>query len=685
MKRVLSLSLAFVMLCCALLVLAGCGDDDHTCEVPDLAVGENGNWWLGDSDTGVSATVSVDDYETEFASSAGVDYCIMTLNFSNGTKKTLMLEIPKSDDGFVSVATITNGYGGANGIVCLMTDNDSGKFETLALLDELYVEYGLVGGLGTVVKNLYTDKTYTVKKTAEIAKWQEFLDTGRWKIINHSMTHTTYCDFIDGERVVNEDRLYEELITSAELLREIFPDQRVLTYAMTGTQSALGNNASSDPTNIRQCERDLIAEYYIGGRFKSAGATDYNELQWNNLPYALLSRSNLSTILSNVDKAAEEGKFYMVYNHYVIEDELFDTVNESSWTNKSTAEALCERVAQYVNDGSVWNAHYEDAVMYMRERETASVLASYDKGKINVLLTDKMDDAIYNHKLTVRITVPEDWAAVKITQGSEICYARVSTEGVEHFALANILPDGGIATIEKVAEADIPEERPSEIKPTPDIASPSTPATPPTSEIPDVYTFDTLDGYLGNAITFANEGIETTKLTVALDGEEKVLKLEKPEGSTNPTVTFKAKDLSGAASITVETRLKLERTSSAGEVYINLAGPNSAYAYRAYIQVNSDGTLKLIDYRSGDSSKASSISFDKNGEWIDLKLVYTVSEGTATVTVYSADTKLLTSNNHYVATSDPISAEDIVALRISASQKYLGNVYLDNLSITATK
>ena len=82
----------------------------------------------------------------------------------------------EDDDGkvesFVTTASITNGYGGTNGIVCLMTDNDSGKFETMKLVDELYAEYGLVGGWGTVVKNLETDTSFTVLKTGVVAKVQ---------------------------------------------------------------------------------------------------------------------------------------------------------------------------------------------------------------------------------------------------------------------------------------------------------------------------------------------------------------------------------------------------------------------------------------------------------------------------------------------------------------------------------
>ena len=457
MTRFISLVLVLILLTLSSLALFSCSGEggDGGSDI-ELTRGENGNWWVGGRDTGVSYAMSVTDSQARFITSGGIEYCVLTLTFSDGTTETVFVEVPK-EEVFIPTATVTNGYGGASGIVCLMTDNDSGKFETVEILDELYAEYGLVGGLGTVVKNLYSDKEYTSPKYDTIARWQEYLDTGRWKIISHSMTHTTYCDFVDGERVVNEERLYSELVTSAEKLRELFPDQKVLTYAMTGTQSALGNNATSDPTNIRRYEKELIAEYYIGGRFKGTGATFFEDLKWNDLPHGLISRANLDYILSNIDKAATDGKYFMVYNHYVIDDALLDTVNESSWTNISTVKALCQRVSEYVEQGLIWNAHFEDAVLYMRERETASIMLEYKNGVISIVLTDEMDNAVYNHKLTLKVKVPDGFKTVKITQGDEVSYAEVKHDGKDAYVLANLLPDNGLATIEAVDSGEISE------------------------------------------------------------------------------------------------------------------------------------------------------------------------------------------------------------------------------------
>ena len=653
---------------------------DHVCEVPELSVGDNGNWFLGGVDTGVSCKLEITDTSAEIVESVGINYCMVTINFSDGSSETVIVEVPKDNSSFSPSATVTNGFGGANGIICLMTDNDSGKFETLYLLDQLYVKYGLVAGLGTVTKNLYADSSYTAPKPEAVARTQQFLDTGRWKLICHSMTHTSYGSGTGADFVIDEDRLYKEIVTSAELLRELFPGERVLTYAMTGTQSAIGS--STDEYNMREAERALIAEYYIGGRFSYTGPQDFDKLQWNNLPYGMLSTKNLPTLLANIDKAATEGKYYMVYNHYVIEDELIDTVNQSSWTTLSTAEALCERVAKYVSDGSLWCAQFEDAVMYMRERETSTVLATYDKGVIKVLLTDKMDDDIYNHKLTVKITVPDDFEAVKITQGNEASFAEVISNGYERYVLANILPDGGIATLEPISPEDIPEATPEETVPTPDLTKPAI----PTPEVPDVYTFDTLDGLLGSFIEFDNQGNERASIAVVTEGDEKLLAFSKAEGTNNPTVNFVAKGAEEATSLVAEMDVRIDRTSSSGEFYINLTNEAiTSYAYRMYITASSDGSLKLTDYNngSGDGKVTTTASLGKKlGDLFRLKIEFTEGDRDSLKILVSVDgTVVHESQNYYTVSGDPLTAEEICKLRINPSAKFTGTVYIDNLTV----
>ena len=684
MKKIISLVLAIALLSSGIALLFSCGDtedtaqDTHVCEIPELTVGDNGNWYLGSTDTGVATTLPIVNTETEFVTIGGTDYFMVTLTFSDGSKKTVSAEMPKSDSAFSPTVSITNGQNGANGIVCVMTALDSGEFDTIYLLDELYIKYGLVSGLATVVNNLYTDSTYTTPDAEDVARTRQFLDTGRWRLVCHSLTHKSYGTGQGENFVIDEQRLYDEIVKSRDLLRELFPDQRVLTYNKTGMASSVNNG----PASMREPEKALIAENYIGARFVTGDPENYDEIIWNSIHDTLLSEKNLPDLLKNVEECATEGKFYAIYTHYVIEDELIESVGgqSGSWTTVSVAEELCKKINQYTTDGSLWCAQFEDAILYTRERLSSTVLASYKDGKISVLLTDKMDDEIYNFKLTARVSVPDSWQAVKITQGDDVSYAVVQNDGHESFVFANILPDAGLATIEPVATADVPKEEPAPFVPTPD-------KNEPAFDMPETLTFETLDGILGSIIKFDNAGNAEATLGIKTEGEKSYLEFSKPTGNDSPYMVVTAKTASAPTSFIVEMDLKLERTSSSGEFHLSLTNKSGGNpAYRCYINQASD-KLTYVDF---DNTKPTTSRYENvvsdigavPGDWFKLRIEYTLlSESEAKITVSINGNVILESSNYYPKDSAPINPKNTLAIHIKPSNAYKGTISIDNLTV----
>jgi hypothetical protein len=79
-----------------------------------------------------------------------------------------------------------------------------------------------------------------VKNNATAVKtWSEILETERWRITSHSMTHTwwgTATDNGDGTYTFADDeaKVIDEIVTSQKLLRELFPGQKVLAFIYPG-------------------------------------------------------------------------------------------------------------------------------------------------------------------------------------------------------------------------------------------------------------------------------------------------------------------------------------------------------------------------------------------------------------------------------------------------------------------
>ena len=379
--------------------------------------------------------------------------------------------------------------GGANGIVVLI--HDDAVLDTAVTIDKLLVKYGLVANVAVQVgsngstKMLDTNTASNINDDtyngAVIASWREMLATGRWQISSHSMTHQYWGN---GETVTEDASLVQyEVVKSQEILRYLFPGQRVLTWCYPGF-SAQQNIVGSTNTEaifdkvFSDYARDLISQYYISGRstkdavlsvtdtdadYKNQFAgTAYAESDvWNYFPSLSLGDNKINDAKNNITTAATNGGISLMFCHQVV-----DVMPENT-SNKMLTDSLDQilsHLSTYVNDGTVWNAHYEDAILYLREAQSATVYtAKNDDGTLCVTLTDEMDDDIYNYPLTVRVSVPESWAAVKVVQGDRVTYATVTGGTFD----AEIVPDGGEAIISSTAASNIPEDD-STVAPTPD-------------------------------------------------------------------------------------------------------------------------------------------------------------------------------------------------------------------------
>ena len=379
-------------------------------------------------------------------------------------------------------AEVLSAKGGADSIVVLI--HDDGYLNTVNIMDALFEKYSLCGDVGLLAEKIATynadDRTYTAKEGA-VSDWKSVLSTGRWKITNHSMTHTwwgTATDNGDGTYTLSDDgdRLYEEIVASQNIFQELL-DQRTLTFCYPGftaeKNSYAYTNGALDETKVLEYiyseqARNLINEYYISARTGNEDAVSLvdSTVDWGYISGHNVANSNLvmdvtvnndgtinytpGSILNKVDAAVENGELLILYTHQLIDVAADELLGYSYPANTAAAiyyEQLCKKLSEYVADGRVWNTHYEDAVMYMREAQTSTVKTSGSENGITVTLTDEMDNEIYNSALTVRVVVPEAWSSVKVTQNGTSVYTNAKSVDGKWVVDIDIIPDNGNATI----------------------------------------------------------------------------------------------------------------------------------------------------------------------------------------------------------------------------------------------
>jgi hypothetical protein len=105
-------------------------------------------------------------------------------------------------------------------------------------------------------------------------------------------------------------------------------------------------------------------------------------------------------------------------------------------------------------DTGIWVGSYTEVTQYTREAMSSTATIEVKDGKIYLTLTDEMDDALFNHKLTVKVDIPDDWNDVTVMQGTtEIgvdeerdVFFETDNEG-NKFVYVSVVPDTGVVEI----------------------------------------------------------------------------------------------------------------------------------------------------------------------------------------------------------------------------------------------
>lgn len=387
---------------------------------------------------------------------------VMTNEIKKGTTANMTVKAK----WFGLEAVVMPAKGGANGIVTII--HDDARLPTMALLDAMLEKYGLVADVGFLLNKVYNNG---VVDTAAVASYKTYLDNGRWKIVNHSATHSWWgTEFKDASGFTHatddEDKMEYELITSQAKMRELFPGQRVLTFAYPGFSAVADKYTDGSLAQLKQiiyspAARRLIDTHHIGARFYSGGATDLDsDIDWNWMNTRFLSESSIKGSLDSILEAAvKQGNLEVLSMHGVTDVKAVNESDPGYWLMDNVIDLALSKVNKYVDEGKLWNANFEDAVLYVREAKAAKVNVEKGYGCVYVGITDDLDNEIYDMSLTVRLKNFGGWKAAKITQGNTVQYALPKTDANgEVYLQFDVLPDAERATVTPIVPSEIPED-----------------------------------------------------------------------------------------------------------------------------------------------------------------------------------------------------------------------------------
>ncbi len=322
-----------------------------------------------------------------------------------------------------------------NTIICPVKDNkqgiltitmDDGYPNSSAWYEQQFIANDL-RGTSVLITN------WLNSSVASKEYFQNLITRGRFEYGSHSKTHP-------GQAPSNETERRNEIITSKEELMNMFPNQKILTFTMYNGVTYEGENM------------ELAKQTYQAIR---GGVRGYNSLlATDNDMYALkvqgvLDHETAANMNTWVDVAISKNQWLIEMWHAILE---YDPDSYAPPTKAIATEHL-EYIGAKQKEGLLWVATFDEAVQYIKERTTATVVDNGLEEEIRkISLTDTLDDELFDYPLTLRSEVPFDWTYVQVEQGSNIQQIASVEKSAKRYVYYNAVPDKGDITLSEGVE-----------------------------------------------------------------------------------------------------------------------------------------------------------------------------------------------------------------------------------------
>jgi peptidoglycan/xylan/chitin deacetylase (PgdA/CDA1 family) len=287
------------------------------------------------------------------------------------------------------------------------------------------------------------------------------------EIASHSVTHPRLSD-------ISLDQQRTELKNSQEVIDAHIPGQKCLTIAYPYCATA---------------NEGLCAQYYIAAR----GCQGFIE---NSTPADFM---NVSALLCGAEGSVQSAADFNARCDAAVNAEgwglflLHGIDNDGGYSPLSSGALRGSLQYLDAHRDTFWVETFGNVARYIRERNTATITSlAEDSAGLALLVTDTLDDAIYNVPVSLRRPLPAGWTAAVVTQKGRGVASAIVTVDSGRYVQFDVVPDGG------------------EVILSPSGATPSAPAvtagqTPVTSGSSHNVTIDLARSYLPDWMTSSND------------------------------------------------------------------------------------------------------------------------------------------------------------------------------------
>lgn len=233
------------------------------------------------------------------------------------------------------------------------------------------------------------------------------------------------------------EQAYEEhILLSMDVLGTAISSP-ILTYAYP-----CGETTSTDG---QQDYRAVIADHLIAARGTQGGVTPVHLLDYLETkslgPNALVGGAPSDLFVRVYD--GTRPFLYSAYRGWGVT--LYHGMDEAG---KTAALETFDYVK--ANEDQFWVAPFADVAKYAQERESSTLdITLVTSDRIEFTISDRMDDDIFDHPLTVKIRLDSSWTTLAATQDGTPIGATLVTLDDNVYALVQPVPDRGLVVLNK--------------------------------------------------------------------------------------------------------------------------------------------------------------------------------------------------------------------------------------------
>jgi peptidoglycan/xylan/chitin deacetylase (PgdA/CDA1 family) len=249
------------------------------------------------------------------------------------------------------------------------------------------------------------------------------------EVASHTVTHANFSGLSDSLQTIEFRYSQEEINTH-------IPGRQCITLAYPFCVP--GNRA-------------VVAQYYIAARICSGlieSSTPSDFMNISSITCGTEGPVKTAQDFVNTVGPAVDSKGWCVLMLHGLD-------NDGSWSPFSS-DAL-RKCLEYLraNPDKFWVSTFGSVVRYIEERNSVSVSEkAVTATGLTVLVTDTLDNAVFNVPITLRRRLPDGWMFATVTQNRSPAPSRLVRIDDVSYVQFDVVPDGGDVVIEKRNSAE---------------------------------------------------------------------------------------------------------------------------------------------------------------------------------------------------------------------------------------